>query len=57
MAAAGAYHASREKGMYATAVDPAGDKLYVTFNVSRGTRAWDCCGLAVIHIPASERMP
>ncbi len=45
------------KGTYATAVDPAGDKLYVTFNVSRGTRAWDCCGLAVIHIPASERTP
>ncbi len=43
------------QGTYGSAVDPAGDKLYVTFNVNRGTRAWDCCGLAVIHIPASER--
>lgn len=45
------------KGTYATAMDPAGpgDKLYVTWNVSRGTKAWDCCALTVIHIPASER--
>jgi hypothetical protein len=43
------------KGTYATAVDPAGDKLYITFNVSRGTKAWDCCGLCVMHIPESER--
>jgi hypothetical protein len=43
------------KGTYATAIDPAGDKLYITFNVSRGTKAWDCCGLAVVHIPESER--
>ncbi|MFQ5732095.1 MAG: YncE family protein [Planctomycetaceae bacterium] len=45
------------KGTYSTAVDAAGDKLYVTFNVSRGSRAWDCCGLAVVHIPKSERTP
>ncbi len=43
------------KGTYGTAVDPAGDKLYITWNVSRGSRAWDCCGLTVIHIPPSER--
>ena len=43
------------KGTYGTAVDPAGDKLYVTWNVSRGSRAWDCCGMTVIHIPESER--
>ena len=43
------------KGTYATAVDPAGDKLYITWNISRGSKAWDCCGLTVIHIPASER--
>jgi hypothetical protein len=43
------------KGTYSTAVDPAGDKLYITWNVSRGSRAWDCCGLTVIHIPESER--
>jgi hypothetical protein len=43
------------KGTYSTAVDPAGDKVYVTWNVSRGTRAWDCCGLTVVHIPDSER--
>lgn len=43
------------KGTYSTAVDPAGDTLYVTWNVSRGSRAWDSCGLTVIHIPAEER--
>jgi hypothetical protein len=43
------------KGTYATAIDPSGDKLYITWNVSRGTRAWDCCGMTVIHIPESER--
>lgn len=47
------------RGTYSTAMDPAGsgDKLYVTFNVSRGTKAWDCCALTVIHIPESERQP
>jgi hypothetical protein len=44
------------KGTYATAVDPSGDKLYVTWNISRGSRAWDCCGMTVIHIPESERI-
>lgn len=43
------------KGTYSTAIDPKGDKLYVTWNVSRGSKAWDCCALTVIHIPASER--
>ena len=45
------------KGTYSTAISPEGDKVYITWNVSRGTRAWDCCGLAVVHIPASERTP
>jgi len=45
------------KGTYSAAVDPAGDKLYVTWNVSRGSRAWDCCALTVVHIPESERKP
>jgi hypothetical protein len=43
------------KGTYSTVIDPAGDKLYITWNVSRGTRAWDCCGLTVVHFPESER--
>jgi hypothetical protein len=43
------------KGTYSTAVDPAGDKLYITWNVSRGSRAWDCCGVAVVNLPESER--
>jgi hypothetical protein len=42
------------RGTYSAAVDPAG-KLFITWNVSRGSRAWDCCGLTVIHIPESER--
>ncbi|MEQ8786419.1 MAG: WD40 repeat domain-containing protein [Pirellulaceae bacterium] len=45
------------KGTYSTAVSPEGDKVYITWNISRGTRAWDCCGLAVVHIPESERRP
>jgi hypothetical protein len=44
-------------GTYSTAVDPAGDTLYVTWNVNRGGRAWDCCALTAIHIPAAERAP
>jgi hypothetical protein len=42
-------------GTFSSAIDPAGDKLYITWNVSRGSRAWDCCALTVIHIPESER--
>lgn len=45
------------KGTYSTALNDDGSQLYITFNVSRGSRAWDCCGLVVVHIPASERKP
>ncbi|MBI3461892.1 MAG: hypothetical protein HY000_02370 [Planctomycetes bacterium] len=45
------------RGTYSSAVDPAGDKLYITWNTSRGSRAWDCCAVTVIHIPESERSP
>lgn len=45
------------KGTYSTAVGPKGEKLFITWNVSRGSRAWDSCGLMVIHIPESERRP
>ncbi|MBI1309856.1 hypothetical protein GC176_01005 [bacterium] len=45
------------KGTYSTAVSAEGDKLYITWNISRGTRAWDCCGLTAVHIPDSERIP
>lgn len=45
-------------GTFSTAVDPKGDKVYVTWNVRRaGDKAWDCCALAVIHVPESERKP
>lgn len=43
------------QGTFSSAVDPKGDKLYVTWNVSRGGRVWDSCALSVIHIPESER--
>ncbi len=43
------------RGTYGLAVDPAGDKLYITWNANRGSRAWDTCALTVIHIPKSER--
>ena len=32
-----------------------GDKLYVTWNASRGGKVWDCCALTAIHIPKAER--
>ncbi|MFN3485798.1 MAG: YncE family protein [Planctomycetota bacterium] len=45
-------------GTYAMAVDPAGDKLYITWNVNRrGAKAWDCVGVTVLHLPAAERAP
>lgn len=44
------------RGTYSTAVDPAGDKVYVTWNAARRYgKAWDCVALTVIHIPESER--
>jgi len=43
------------KGTYATAVDPTGERVYITWNASRGSKAWDCCCLTVVHIPAAER--
>lgn len=43
------------KGTYSVAVDEKGEKLYVTWNGNRGSRAWDTCALTVIHIPESER--
>jgi hypothetical protein len=43
------------RGTYSSAVDPKGDKLYVTWNASRGSKVWDSCALTVIHIPPSER--
>jgi len=43
------------KGTYSVAIDPSGERLYVTWNVSRTSRVWDCCALTVIHLPESER--
>lgn len=43
------------KGTYSTAVSEDGGTVFVTWNISRGTRAWDCTGLTAIHIPESER--
>lgn len=43
-------------GTFSSAVDPRGDKVYITWNVNRGGKSWDCCALTVIHIPASERL-
>jgi len=45
------------KGTYTAALDARGERLFVTWNVSRGTKVWDSCGLTVIHIPESERQP
>ena len=43
------------KGTFGAALDPQGDKLYVTWNASRGSRVWDSAALSVIYIPESER--
>lgn len=45
------------KGTFGSAVDPAGDKVYITWNNSRGGRVWDSCLMTVVHIPESERRP
>lgn len=43
-------------GTYSSAVDPRGDRVYITWNASRSPgRAWDCCALTVVHVPAAER--
>jgi len=50
-------------GTFGSAVDPKGDKLYITWNGNRsgpdarGRFAFDTCALTVIHIPESERIP
>jgi hypothetical protein len=43
------------KGTFGAALDPAGDKLFVTWNANRGSRAWDSAVVTVIEIPESER--
>ncbi len=45
------------KGTFSSAISPSGDKLFITWNNSRGTKVWDSCLLTVIHIPESERIP
>ncbi len=45
------------EGTYSAAVDPKGDKLYITWNARRGAKVWDCCALTVIHLPEAERRP
>lgn len=42
-------------GSYSAALDEKGETLYITWNVKRGTVAWDCCAMTAIHIPTSER--
>lgn len=49
-------------GTYATAVSPAGDKVYITWHGNRGgpdprrkKLSFNTCALTVVHIPASER--
>ncbi len=50
-------HGATLKGTYTAALDDRGERLFVTWNVSRGSKVWDSCGLTVIHIPESERLP
>jgi hypothetical protein len=43
------------KGTFGAALDENGETLFVTWNVSRGSRHWETCALTAIHIPATER--
>lgn len=43
------------RGTFAVAVDEKGETVYVSWNTSRGSKAWDCVALTAIHIPQSER--
>jgi hypothetical protein len=42
-------------GTFSSAIDEKGETLYVTWNVNRSGKAWDCVALTAIHIPPSER--
>jgi hypothetical protein len=41
------------EGTFSTALNEAGDTLFITWNMGRPV--WECCGVTAIHIPASER--
>lgn len=43
------------RGTYGLALDEKGERLFITWNASRGGRNWDVCCLSMITIPASER--
>lgn len=43
------------KGTYSVAIDERGERLAITWNVSRGSKAWDSCALTIVEIPAAER--
>lgn len=48
-------HGFSPKGTYSVVLDDKGEQLFVSWNIGRQSKNWDCCGLTVIHIPASER--
>lgn len=43
------------RGTYSVAVDPEGARVFITWNVSRSGRVWDCTAVTVVHVPESER--
>ena len=47
------------EGTFSSALDPKGEKLYITWNGQRKgqPKGWESCALTVVHIPASERQP
>src|SRR5262249_36828311 len=52
-----AKYAVTPKGTYSLALDDKGERLFITWNASRGGRNWDCCLLTVVAIPETERKP
>jgi len=44
-------------GSFSSAVDPQGDRLYVTWHGRRRDKGWDTCALTAIRIPEDERQP
>jgi sugar lactone lactonase YvrE len=55
LARACAKHGVTPVGTYGLALDDKGERLFITWNASRGVKNWDVCCLTAITIPAKER--
>jgi hypothetical protein len=44
-------------GTFSSAIDPRGDRLYITWHGRRREKGWDTCALMAIQVPEEERRP